>query len=336
MTRVGIVLGLCVALLVAIGSAVAEPVRHALGTEHLRVAYWPEHEDLAKIARDSGSDGITRLRGLLDVEPQERIDVFIVRSRAEFDRLTGTENKPWTMGRAMPGRLRVVVKPMGPQRLPKLLTHELAHIMLHVRMGDEANVLPRWLHEGIAQYAAGDFDRAERQVIADAALAEELLTIEELDAAFHGEREQVSLAYAQSYTLVEYLSEIRPGEGISPLLEQLAKGRDLQLALGLAFHRPVPQMEREWLEGLRTGYVGHAAGPLSEAIIGGLFVIAFIVAWIVVRRRSARIRERMKREEQMREMRVNLPPGPYTILPMPEDGDEQTGHDQTEDHQTIE
>jgi hypothetical protein len=294
----------------------SEPTRRILGAEHLRVFYWPEHEELAEIAREAGGDAVTRLSGMLDMELEERIDIYIVRSRAEFDELTGTENKPWVIGRAMGHVREIVVKPMGPQRLPKLIGHELAHIMLDVRMGEQAHQLPRWLHEGIAKYAAEDFDETDRQLIARAALAEELLTIDGLADAFRGDREQVSLAYAQSYTLVQYLSEIQPGQGIAPLLEQLAKGRDTRLALGLAFHRPVPQIERDWLERLRTGYVQHVAPPMSEAIIGGLFVVTFIGAWLVVRRRSARIRERMKRQEQARRS-AGLPPGPYTILPMP-------------------
>lgn len=291
--------------------------RRVLGTENLRVLYWPEHSDLAEIARDSASDAVNRLQGMLDIELEERVDIFIVRSRAEFDELSGVKNKPWTIGRALPGMQRVVVKPMGPQRLPELIAHELAHIMLDMRMGEKAWTLPRWLHEGIAKYAADDFSQADRQVIADAALSEELLTIDELEEAFRSDREQVALAYAQSYVLVEYLSEIRPARGIAPLLEQLAKGRDVRLALGLAFERPVPEIERAWLERMRTGYVHHVAPPLSEAIIGGLFVVAFIVAWVVVRRRSARIRERMRLEEQQRRAAAGLPPGPYTILPMP-------------------
>lgn len=309
---------LCVLILLApVSAKKPEPGRHILGTEHLRVLYWPEDERLGEIARDAGTDAISRLRGILNVEPEERIDIYIVRAPDEFDRLTGTENKPWVIGRALPGIHRVVVKPMGPQRLPGLIAHELAHIMLDVRMGEKAGLLPRWLHEGIAKYAADDFDETDRRIIADAALSEELLTIDELDEAFEGDREQVALAYAQSYTLVEYLSEIRPGRGIAPLLDQIARGRDVRLALGLAFHRPVPTMEREWLEQLKTAYVGKVAPPLSEAIIGGLFVVAFIIAWLVVRRRSARIRERMRREEEERQAAIGLPPGPYTILPMP-------------------
>jgi len=308
-------MAVCVLALLASAPVAPEPTRHILTSEHLRVLHWPEQAELGEIARDAGNEALARLKKMLGIDLDERIDVYIVRSQAEFDELTGGRNKPWTIGRALPSMMRVVVKPMGPQRLPKLVAHELAHVMLDLRMGDRADVLPRWLHEGIAKYAAEDFDEADRQVIGRAALADELLTLDQLEGAFAGKREKVDLAYAQSYTLVAYLSEITPGHGISPLLDQLAQGRDMRLALGLAFHRPVPEMEAEWLESLHTAYLRDVAPPLSEALIGALFVVAFLIAWLVIRRRSARIRERMLREEQMREALRWLPPGPYTVLP---------------------
>ncbi len=317
--------------LVATVPAASAPMRDILTSEHLRVLCWPEQEDLGEIARASGNEALDRLKRTLGVDLDRRIDVYIVRSNEEFDELTGGANKPWIIGRALPSELRVVVKPMGPQRLPKLVTHELAHVMLDLRMGPKAGVLPRWLHEGIAKYAANDFDEADRQVIGRAALEDKLLTIDRLEGAFTGDREQVDLAYAQSYTLVAYLSEITPAQGISPLLDQLARGRDMRLALGLAFHRPVPQMEADWLKSLRTSYLRDVTPPLPEALIGALFVVAFLVAWLVIRRRSRRIRERMLREEQLRQAASRLPPGPYTILPP----HEASGHD-GDDEPTIE
>ena len=280
----------------------AQQARRIIGTDHLRVLYWPQSEELAAEAAASGDEALVRLRGMLDAEPPERIDVYIVRSQAEFDELTGGGNDPWVIGRALPSRLRVVVKPMGPQRLPKLLAHELAHVMLDVAVGEAAWALPRWVHEGVAQYAAGDFGVEDQRVIARASLAGELLTLDELEGAFAGDREQVALAYAESYTLVAYLADIEPTKGIRPLLDQLAKGRDVRQALGLAFGVPVPQIEQQWLEGLRTAYLNTLSPPSSETIVGALFVIAFAIALVLVRRRSGRIRRRMNEQERLRKL----------------------------------
>ncbi|MCD6361284.1 MAG: hypothetical protein J7M38_10520, partial [Armatimonadetes bacterium] len=157
----------------------------------------------------------------------------------------------------------------------------------------------RWLHEGIAQYAAGEFSEAQRRVIARAALDDRLLNIEQLDAAFAGDDEQVALAYAESYTLVAYLGEQRPAEGIGGLLDQLQRGRDMRLAMGLAFGRPVLEMEREWLESLQSGYLPAILPPVSDMLIGAGFVLSFLVALVVARRRSAAIRRRMEEQERL-------------------------------------
>ncbi len=287
----------CLALAVAVPAQ--ESTRRALGGDRLRVLYWPEHKDLAELALDEGEDALRRLESLLDMKTEARVEVHIVRSYAEFDELTGRRNKPWTLGIAMLSRrpYRVVVKPMGTQRLPGLLTHELAHVMLDARMGDSADRIPRWLHEGIAQYAAGPLTENDRRLIADAALADELLTIDELEAAFHGDRERVALAYAQSYTLVAYLGDQKPAEGVGGLLMQLERGREVRLALGLAYGRPVPLMEEEWLTGIRRRNLGASLPPLSEILIGVGFVVSFLLALAVVRRRSRAIRRRMAEEQ---------------------------------------
>ncbi len=306
---------LVIALLIAAACFGQTEKRHILGGEYVRVHYWPERGDLAKLALREGDDAVRRLQKLLGVQSDERVDVFIVRSREEFDRLTGVENDPYVIGRAMTRRMRVVVMPMGPQRLPKLLGHELAHVVLDQRMGESWRNLPRWLHEGIAKYATNDFDDTDRRIVAQAAVAGELLTIDELNAAFGGDSEQVALAYAQSYLLVDYLATIRPREGIDPLLEQLEKDRDVRLALGLAYGRPVPEMQEQWLQRIQRGYAGFAAPPLSETIIGALFVVAFIIAIIAIRRRSARIRRRMEEEERLRRLLGEVPTGGFTMLP---------------------
>ncbi len=307
------------ALALVVAAAAQEPAaRLVLGGERLRVLYWPEHQELAELALHQGEAALRRLEGLLQTRPARRVEVYLVRSQAEFDDLTGDRNKAWVVGRALlPGRSdaphRVVVKPMGQQRLPGLLTHELAHVMLDVKMGTAAAHLPRWLHEGIAQYAAGEFDEGQRQIIAEAALQNRLLTIDELDEAFAGDSKQVALAYAQSYTLVAYLSEQNPAEGIGALLDQLGRGRDVRLALGLAFGRPVPLLEQEWLEGLRRGYLHALLPPPSELIIGAGFVLSFLAAVVMMRRRSAALRRRML-DEAAEEEALAAPPVPEDLV----------------------
>ena len=300
------VLACCLGCLLAAPAPAQDQTRAILGSQRLRVLYWPQDRELAQLGRTEGEAALRRLEVLLGVKLQDRVDVYIVRSKDEFDELTGAHNSPWVLGMAiMPGRVpggaresyRVVVMPMGKQRLPVLLTHELAHVMLDARMGDAAGGIPRWLHEGIAKYAAREFGEGDKQAIAQASLENRLLALDQLDPAFGGDQQQVALAYAESYTLVAYLSDLVPAKGVGPLLEQLQRGRDIRLALGLAYGKPVPEMEQEWLAGIRGGYLTTIQPPWSEVAVGVAFVVSFLLAWAVVRRRSAAIRRRMQDQQ---------------------------------------
>ena len=150
--------------------AQAQEARRVLGGEHLRVHYWPRDEALAQLARETGERALVRLQGMLAAEAPRRIDVYIVASQAEFDDLTGGANDPWIIGRALPSELRVVVKPMGPQRLPGLLAHELATSCWTWRWA--GRLAPALAARGHRQVCRHDFDQADRQVIARAAAAE--------------------------------------------------------------------------------------------------------------------------------------------------------------------
>lgn len=316
MRRLALTLAIGLACLaMAVTSPAQDQRRRALGGDRLRILYWPSQRDLAEIALTEGEAALRRLESLLDVQTEARVEVYIVRSYAEFDELTGQRNKPWTLGIAMLSRrpYRVVIKPLGPQRLPGLLTHELAHVMLDARMGEAAGRIPRWLHEGVAQFAAGPLTEDQRRVIANAALADKLLTIDELDAAFQGNRERVALAYAESYTLVAYLSDQKPAEGVGGLLDQIKRGREVRLALGLAYGRPVPLMEEEWLESIQRSSLGAGLPPFGDILVGVGFVVSFLLALAVVRRRSRAIRRRMT-EQQLYD----------TLLGEQEFGDEDT------------
>ena len=85
----------------------------------------------------------------------------------------------------------------------EVLNHEIAHIFLDQLMA-EAEV-PRWFHEGYAQYVSQMWDLDSFIEFSVAILAGRVI---KLDAITHGMPEgenQARLAYLQSYTVVEFM-----------------------------------------------------------------------------------------------------------------------------------
>ncbi len=91
---------------------------------------------------------------------------------------------------------------IGPNALGATLRHEIAHVAL----ARHAPGLPRWLDEGLAQWAAGRrLGPAERGALEAAARAGELPPLEEIARAFPARHDEADLAYAASLVFVEAL-----------------------------------------------------------------------------------------------------------------------------------
>ncbi len=292
-------IGLLLLAAVAGAPCAQEPARRARGSDEFRIAYWPVDADQAEVAAEAAGVAIERLEYVLGVELAQRIEIDLCHTHREFDERTGEKNALWIQGRAFPWEYRVVVKALGPRRIGKLVAHELVHVLLQRKLDETGAPAPRWLHEGLAKYVTGALPMADRQLLAQAARRDQLLGINELAAAFDGPPAQVSLAYTQSYTLVEYLSTLAGEAGLSEFLEELGLVKDVDRALVRAYQMPVSQLEEEWLAQIRHIYIAVRRPDVWGDWLWGGIAGLFIVALVVQLRRSRAIRRRLQEEERL-------------------------------------
>ncbi len=282
------------------GLSAQQGTRLVQGTDELRVAYWPADEAQAEIAMEAGTQAIARLKHTLGVELDQRIHIDLCHTNKEFDERTAIRNDPWVQGRAFPRQNRVVVKAIGPLRIGKLVAHEILHILLQHKLDETGASAPRWLHEGLAQYAPGDLPMEERQLLGQAATDGELLGISELEAAFSGPPQQVSLAYAQSYTLVDYLASLEGKAGLSGFLEELGNVGEVDRALVRTYQMPISQLEQQWLRQITRIYLPQRSPHVLDDWVWIAIVVLFVVAVISRLTRARAIRRRMQEEERLR------------------------------------
>jgi len=290
-------------MLAATGISPAQQgTRLVQGTDELRVAYWPADEAQAKIATQAGTQAIARLKHTLAVELDQRIHIDLCHTNKEFDERTAKKNDPWVHGRAFPRQNRVVVKAIGPVRIGKLIAHEILHILLQHKLDETGARAPRWLHEGLAKYATGDLPMEEHQLLGQAAAGGELLSINELEAAFAGPPEQVSLAYAQSYTLVDYLASLEGKAGLSGFLDELGNIGEVDRALIRAYRMPISQLEEQWLREIARIYLPQRSPHVLDNWVWAAVAVLFVVAVIIRLVRARAIRRRMQQEEHLRQL----------------------------------
>lgn len=126
-----------------------------------------------------------------------------------------------------------------PAFLPVVLAHEYVHLAID---GLALGKCPPWLNEGLAQYITQNLRPADVRILQKALAAEALLPLEVLnsDWGLLQDKALIDLAYAQSFSVAQYMVEKHGWEAVRDLLRQAAQGGDTFKA----------DIERDWLQWL--------------------------------------------------------------------------------------
>ncbi len=281
----------------------AGQAQHAMQTQHFRILYPEGQYEKAQVVAEAAEAAVEPLCASLDIQFEDMVEIRLFASRTEMFATFGAKPRPYVMGLALPQRNQILLGIVGDDALARTTTHELAHIMLYRKFGSETpSDQPRWLHEGVAQIGSAKLSMAQRQVLGRAAVADELMDIAAMEQAFAGTSEQVALAYAQAYTLVQYLHYLRPQGGIAALVVNLSTTGDLNRAFIRTYGKTQTQIETAWLAQARSQYLS-AGVPLSgELLIFAAMAILFIAVIAIQMRRRAAIRRRMQEAEELYEL----------------------------------
>ena len=178
--------------------------------------------------------------------------VVILYTKEEFDRLRST---PRWVGGIYDGRIRLPVKSGGLSSsvFKKILWHEYTHALIHDLAGDNC---PTWLHEGLAQHEEAKVAPVDQRAFETALEKGTLLSLSALNGAFAFSQppETVNLAYAQAYSLTDYLIRKYGFWRINLILKRIKEGANWKKAFRDELIMTVPEIEREWRRELEEGY----------------------------------------------------------------------------------
>ena len=268
---------------------------------NLTAYYEPRDEAFAEEALHAAVAALPTLEGALDLDvgTSPSISLIVTRDNDQFDRYVGEKMPPWVQGVALPGQ-RIVLRTLAPAVMRTTTAHELTHVLLDELCDRAGADPPRWLHEGLAKFAANDVTQGDREVLGQAVLEGRLLTIAQLEPAFAGQRDAVSLAYAQSYTFVTFLHDLRPDGGLAELVRNLGLTQDMSRALLRTYGLTKDQIEKQWLEGVSRDYLKHGLPFPGELLILLAMGALFLIVHLVNRHRRRRIRERLQEDDRLR------------------------------------
>ncbi len=288
--------------LIALSSR-SEGAGHQQKTDHSRYFRFEYHHQdapyMSGILRKAESTR-SRIVELIGEPGGAQIRVIMAYTEEEFNQFR-PPNDPfpaWVSAVAYPESGTMILR--SPRLIPghgedthKTFTHELTHLLLAERYG--RHPLPRWLNEGVAMAASGEWHPSQDFVMARAVLTGRLIPLEELAVAFR-EDERIRQAYIQSRSLVQFLIIRHGEEGLRRLLESLSRGVSFETATEEALGTPFEAFEGQWLRHVRTRY-NWIPVLTSSTVLWLLVIMGLAWVWIRKRRQNRRTQEGWQNEE---------------------------------------
>jgi hypothetical protein len=142
----------------------------------------------------------------------------------------------------------------SPFTLEPIVKHELCHLLLHHHI--KKDKLPRWLDEGVCQWASDGLAdilmEGKRNRLPAAILSGSDFDLVNLAHRFPHDENGLILAYEQSKSVVEYLSHQYGPQSIYDLLGLLRQGVAIESAVEYRFGISFETLEEQWHNHLKA------------------------------------------------------------------------------------
>ncbi|MEK7704739.1 MAG: peptidase MA family metallohydrolase, partial [Myxococcota bacterium] len=233
-----------------------------LETAHFRLRYLDKDIVLASYAGPVLEAAYAHIGGALGLLPAERTDKIVVeiypdaRGLAAATGLTVQEiDTSGTIAVCKFHRL-MITSPLATASgydWADTLAHELTHLIISQK---SHNGVPIWLHEGIAKYYEslwrGEAGTAlapySERLLAQAVKRNKLITFAQMHPSMAKlpSQEDAALAFAEVFTVIEYLRAQYGVGSIPKLLDLIGEGRSVEASLVAVFGHDLSRLETAW------------------------------------------------------------------------------------------
>ncbi len=169
-----------------------------------------------------------------------------------------------------------------PFSLETTMKHELCHLMLHNITGGN---LPKWLNEGISQWASGGIAEViigeKKDRLKQATLTGRYISLEDITESFPEDKNLFILAYEESKSLVEYIIREFGTGGLLQVLHHLKNGDKIDEAILKGLSISLEELEGRWQDHLRRKftwfrYLSHNLYPFLFFISALILIYGFL------------------------------------------------------------
>lgn len=236
----------------------------------------------------------------LGVDIRSPVSVFLAPTQNIFDQLTGNFIPDWGEGVADATRGVIILKSptlsKNENHLPKLIRHELTHIIIGQAVGDP-QILPRWFNEGMAIYCSADEEFTTGEAISKALISNSVVPLDEIDDVLKFHQAKAQLAYEESFSFTQYLIDEYGLDHIIQLIQECTTGKTFDAAFQEVFGLDLFDVELRWYDHIKKEYRWHFLLNF-ETYLWIFILLLFILTFVWIRFRNRRVIKRWEEEER--------------------------------------
>lgn len=227
-------------------------------TDHFDVYFAQNGYELAQFAADAAEDSYRSIRTLMRYEIKDRIALIIYNSHNEFQQtnVIGEYLEEGVGGVTELFKNRVVVPfEGGYQQFRHVIHHELVHAVINdmfyggsiqALLSSRAPVtLPLWMNEGLAEYAALQWDTNSDMFIRDATIHNYLPPIDFLGGYF---------AYRGGQAVWNYIATKYGEQKIAEILSRIKGTRSIEQGFKATVGLTVKELSERWQKEMKVTY----------------------------------------------------------------------------------
>lgn len=271
-------------------------------TKHFIIKHEPDMETTARIIGESCEEWLASISKELNATsaPPRPITVMLYPNKTGITDQNDNSNPSSVVGRASSSGY-IELDASGELTSPdQIAGHEIAHIVIFNKLGNDVGLLPLWFNEGIAKYMSKSFDDTDKTKLGDALAGDTIIPLSELSNKFPDDKDQ-ALAYAESISAITFFVRTYGEHSLAAVLNETVASGSFDKAMIKVTGISEKQFESMWMKNLEGNF-----GILIRfsRTIMGLVTIAMpilaLAAYLAVRRKKQRLALKYELEEANR------------------------------------
>lgn len=181
-----------------------------------------------------------------------------------------------------------------PFDLADTFKHELTHILLHQNIAPSS--LPKWLDEGVAQWASGgiaDILRTgEKDLLQQAVLSHRVISLGDLSSTFPASPNSLMLAYEESRSFTEFMVKHYGEEKLRLLLQGLERQGTIEESVYNSYGLSLDALVQMWKKGLirENSWISYVADHMYWLLFS-LAALMSVAGYCAAKRRMRNYRD---------------------------------------------